>query len=216
MPLANTWRRLLVLGAAVLLFREVSAQDRPVHALGIAAGFVLFASVWPRRWWLPARSPRQVVALLWPPLPVLAFLAFAPHLLANTPLGLDGTLGAGVAGLACYQAILNRSRMADGDPARTIADLGALRRYALAELRRPRPRLEDGWVSRLEALGLGRALERWRRRQGRAPGPGSSTPSAGFTGRAPERLVAPVGWAASLWVDGDEGEEEEADTANEA
>ena len=45
-----------------------------------------------------------------------------------------------------------------------LADLVRMRAYAQAELGRPRPQLDDRWIPRLRALGLGGAIDAWRAR----------------------------------------------------
>ena len=81
-----------------------------------------------------------------------------------------------------------------------------MRDYAAAELRRARPQLDDRWIPRLRALGLGRAIDAWRARHGAAramPPDSTDRPQitmAHFTGVGPKPWAGPPHWSASLLV----------------
>jgi hypothetical protein len=102
-------------------------------------------------------------------------------------------------------------------PYRKVRALALIRRFARSELKRPRPRLEDGWLPHLRALGLGEAIEAWRTRHGGAASlaPDLSSADAAdalaaprFTGSAPASVALPEGWTDGLYVDADEDEGE--------
>lgn len=96
-------------------------------------------------------------------------------------------------------------------------ELDAARRWALAELRKPRPDLSDAWVEALEALGAGRALARWKAGYGGAlgggdlgeMGPTDLRAGPGFTGEPPKAPVLPDGWIYGFSVDSDGDDDDE-------
>ncbi len=190
------------------------------EALPLAAGGVFFGvmvvGAWPGGWWHAGRPVRGLLVPL-----VMLFAAVAAfHLSLNRPLAPDVWTGSALAVLAGYALTLVRSRAPASGNGAIARDLSAMRRFAAAELRRPRPRLDDAWIPRLEALGLGRAIERWRARHGGAaampPDAGESAQTelltaARFTGRAPEPFRGPRGWSDALHVyemDDDDDDEE--------
>ena len=97
-----------------------------------------------------------------------------------------------------------------GRPRRRRGRPGTDARLRAAELRRPRPQLDDRWIPRLRALGLGGAIDAWRARHSGAaamPPEHGDRPlitTAHFTGMSPAPWVGPKGWATSLEVYADE------------
>ena len=96
-----------------------------------------------------------------------------------------------------------------------------MRAYAQAELRRPRPQLDDRWIPRLRALGLGGAIEAWRARHSGAaamPPEHGDRPlitTAHFTGMSPAPWVGPKGWADLLTVYADDEDDDDEDDVDE-
>jgi hypothetical protein len=92
-----------------------------------------------------------------------------------------------------------------------------MRAYADTELKRPRPQLDDRWIARLRALGLGPAIDAWRARHA---GAGAMPPEVGdrplitsahFTGVGPAPWSGPKGWQTALTVydDAEYGDDED-------
>jgi hypothetical protein len=106
--------------------------------------------------------------------------------------------------------------MSGGDDG-VVADLLRMRAYAQAELKRPRPQLDDRWIPRLRALGLGPAIDAWRQRHAGAgamppePGDRPLITTAHFTGRGPAPWSGPKGWDAALTVYADAEDDEHED-----
>lgn len=138
-----------------------------------------------------------------------ATLALSP----NTPL--SGAAALGLAVLSTGHCVGLMARLPKPGPA--DLELDAARRWALLELRRPRPDLRDAWVDALEALGARRALARWKTRYGGSfasgdlDDPGATDLRAGplFTGDPPKAPTLPGGWIYGFSVDSDEEGDEE-------
>jgi hypothetical protein len=183
------------------VFRYAGPLFDVLPVLGIWA-FLTIALVngWPRRWWYPGRPLRPLVL----PLLLLYAMQATALLMTNRPLPAEGWAAAAIAALAGYFLTLVRSRTPVGDGA--IADVLRMRAFAQAELERPRPQLDDRWIPRLRALGLGPAIDAWRHRHsggGAMPpevGDRPSITNAHFTGRSPAPWVGPDGWAEALTV----------------
>ena len=145
----------------------------------------------------------------------LGLLGAALALSPNTPL--SGAVALGLAVLSTGHCVGLMARMPKPGPA--DLELDAARRWALAELRKPRPDLSDTWIDALEALGAGRALARWKARHSGALGGGDLGEmgpmdlSAGppFTGEPPKPPALPGGWIYGFSVGGDEEEDEDDD-----
>src|SRR5205085_592483 len=75
----------------------------------------------------------------------------------------EGWAASAIVALAGYFLTLVRSRLPAAGGG-VVADLMRMRAYAEAELLRARPQLDDRWIARLRALGLGPAIEAWRAR----------------------------------------------------
>ncbi len=157
---------------------------------------VALVNGWPTGWWSPGRPVRGLLA----PLVVLFVLQLTLLLIPNRPLPAEGWAASAIVALAGYFLTLVRSRLPLGDGG-VLADLVRMRAYAQAELRRPRPQLDDRWIPRLRALGLGGAIEAWRARHSGAaamPPEHGDRPlitTAHFTGMSPAPWVGPKGWA---------------------
>jgi hypothetical protein len=209
-------RRLLV--AALLVpaglfgfvqqFRAVAGNDYLLFVLmfNVLAGVLVV--VWPWSWWYSGRPklPLMLPFGLW----LLGFLAL--QLSVNRPLPPDAWFGAALVVLACHATLLAVSRMPMREPYLGPRDLARIARFAAAELRRASPKLEDEWIPRLRALGLGRAIDRWRSRHGDLAfmPPDLSTVDAGevrsnpaFTGRTRDPLALPRGWIDAFRLDTD-------------
>jgi hypothetical protein len=174
---------------------------------------VLLVMAWPRAWW-HGGLPRRGLLI---PLFFLTTLFLAVHLSVNRPLPAQVWVGTALAALAGFAIVLGGSRMPASGPYRKVRALALIRRFARSELKRPRPRLEDGWLPHLRALGLGEAIEAWRTRHGGAASlaPDLSSADAAdalaaprFTGSAPASVALPEGWTDGLYVDADEDEGE--------
>ena len=197
------------IGLMVKSLLEHTTPDPAALFASLVAGNAI-VSIWPvgsssRR--APLGSILVVVALL-------GLLGTAIALTPNTPLGGMGALGLAilsVGNVAGYLTRLPKSLPVD-------LEFEAARNWALAELRRPRPALRDAWVESLEALGSGRAIKSWKKRQegalSAAPdmseGGGDVVTGPPFTGEAPHPPVLPPDWVDGFSVyggedDGDEG-----------
>jgi hypothetical protein len=182
-----------------------------------AAGIVVFVVValvtgWPAAWWHAGRPVRGLLV----PLVLLFAIALGWLLTPNRPLPSEAWIAMAAMVLAGYFVTLVRSRVPRGQGG-ALADLVRMRRFAAGELRRPRPQLEDRWIPRLQALGLGGAIEAWRTRHGGAfaappelGGGGPIVTTATFTGRTPAPWAGPDGWTEVLYVDDEERTEGEA------
>ena len=150
----------------VNVFRYAGPLGDVVPILAIWA-FLTVALVngWPTGWWYPGRPVRGLIA----PLVVLFVLQLTLLLIPNRPLPAEGWAASAIVVLAGYFLTLARSRMPGGDGG-VVADLLRMRAYAQAELQRPRPQLDDRWIPRLRALGLGGAIDAWRARHSGAGG----------------------------------------------
>ncbi len=143
----------------------------------------------------------------------LGLLGAALALSPNTPL--SGAAALGLAFLSTGHCVGLIARMPKPGPA--DLELDAARRWALAELRKPRPDLRDDWVDALEGLGAGRALARWKARYGGSFGGGDLGEmgpmdlSAGppFTGAPPKPPILPGGWIRGFSVDRDDDDDDE-------
>jgi hypothetical protein len=174
---------LLALGLA-LAFNDMRnpVQSSPPYAIG--AGFV----------------GGFVVGLLPLPMALLSLGNAALQIVPSVPLSPWGAAGIAVLFLAQYPGRLRWGISRTDAVGRRRDDLLLCREWALRQLKKPRPALNDAWIPHLEALGLGGALKDWRRRGGGAPVLGApdladmadaSEAMAGppFTGNAP---VAPA------------------------
>jgi len=187
--------------------------------IGAIVVFIVLALVtgWPAGWWHPGRPARGLLV----PLVLLFAIAFAWLFMPNRPLSPDAWLAVAVMTLAGFFITLVRSRVPRRQEG-AVADLVRMRRFAAGELRRPRPQLEDAWIPRLRALGLGREIDAWKTRHG---GGWSATPQMGdgrpivttatFTGRAPAPWTGPAGWVQALYVYDEDDEEEAADASEQ-
>jgi hypothetical protein len=216
-------------GVGIQLHAVVALRDvLPLVAVANALTAMGLLGLWPGSWWHGARPRRSAVSLLLLPLGALLLAVLAFELAFERPLPAQAWAGAAIAAGGAYGVVLARSRMpSSGDPWRTRRALARVARYARAELRRARPRLDDRWIPHLEALGLGPEVARWHTAHG---GVASLAPELGtaeahelhaappFTGRA-AGFVAPPGWADALYVlsreereeiEREEAEEEEA------
>lgn len=159
----------------------------------------------------PTRRP-GVISILVGVL-TLGLLGAALALSPNTPL--SGAAALGLAVLSTGHCVGLMARMPRPGPA--DLELDAARRWALGELRKPRPDLRDAWVDALEALGAGPTLARWKARHAGSFGGGDLGEmdpmdlSAGppFTGEPPKAPVLPGGWIYGFGVDRDEDDDED-------
>lgn len=168
-------------------------------------------------WWYPGRPVRGLLA----PLVVLVVLQLTLLLIPNRPVPAETWAASAIAVLAGYFLTLARARMPAGHGG-VVADLLRMRAYAHAELQRPRPQLDDRWIPRLRALGLGRAIEAWRTRYSGAaamppePGDRPLITTAHFTGMSPAPWVGPKGWAHALTLFADDEDDDESDDEGES
>jgi len=201
---------LLFVFGVIDVFRHAGPLFDVVPILGIWAFYTLgIVKGWPNARWYPGRP---VLALLLP-LVLLFVMQVALLLFPNRPLPAEGWAASAIAVLAGYFLTLVRSRVAAGR-GDVAADLLRMRAYADGELQRPRPQLDDRWVPRLRALGLGRAIEAWRARHGGASGMPPDhgdrplITTAHFTGLWAAPWVGPEGWARALRVYADDEEDD--------
>jgi hypothetical protein len=207
---------LLFVFGLVNVFRYAGPLFDVMPILAIWAFFTLgLVNGWPAGWWYPGRPVRGLLV----PLVVLFVLQLSLLLIVNRPLPAEGWAASAIVALAGYFLTLARSRI-PGGPGDVAADLLRMRAYAHGELQRPRPQLDDRWIPRLRALGLGPAIEAWRARHSGAaamPPEHGDRPlitTAHFAGMAPAPWAGPDGWAHALTVyadDEDDDDEEDAD-----
>ena len=211
--LARVGLMLVFVFGLVNVFRYAGPLGDVVPVLALWA-FLTVALVngWRTGWWSPGRQVRGLLA----PLVVLFVLQLTLLLSPNRPLPAEGWAASAIVVLAGYFFTLARSRLPAGDGG-VVADLLRMRAYADAELQRPRPQLDDRWIPRLRAMGLGGAIEAWRARHSGAaamPPEHGDRPlitTAHFTGRSPAPWVGPKGWADALSVFADDEDDDEAD-----
>jgi hypothetical protein len=206
---------LAAIGGVVFALTEIDARHGeaiPVLGMAFFAGITLVAK-WPKDWWFPGRSTGALLV----PLVLLTVLALAMQLILNRPIPPLASAGVSLAVVAAFVAVLLRSRAPERGPGRLAADVQRMRRFARRELTRPRPQLEDGWIPRLRAIGLAKAIDQWRATFGHtfAPPsePGGAVPitTARFTGLAPAAWDGPSGWLYHYFVGADDEDDEDTD-----
>jgi hypothetical protein len=206
---------LLFAGGLAAVFRYAGPLFDVVPILAIWTFFVVaLVNGWPTGWWYPGRPVRGLLV----PLVLLVLMQHTMLLMPNRPLPAEGWMASAIAVVAAYFLLLARSRMPTDADGGATGDLLRMRAFAQHELERPRPQLDDRWIPRLRALGLGPAIEAWRYRHsgGAAMPPDTSDrptiTNAHFTGRSPAPWVGPPGWAEALTVydDAADGDDEDA------
>lgn len=201
--------------AAGVAFMVKSLTDRTMDdPLPLLAGLVpgnILVTLWPVG--SAARRPGLLAVLIG--MFGLGVLGAALALSPNTPL--SGAAALGLTVLSTGHCLGLIARLPKAGP--TDLELDAARRWAMAELRRPRPDLRDAWVDSLEAIGASRALARWKARhagsfEGGDMSDMTSTPvGPPFTGEAPRPPTLPGGWIYGFSVD--EGDDEEDEDGEE-
>jgi hypothetical protein len=203
-------------GFVFALTRIGAGQGDAVPILAIACFAALtVVAAWPKAWWTRGRPIRGLLVSL----VILTLLVIVLHLTLNRPFPPLTFAGISAAALLGYLVTLLRSRAPDTGLGRLSGDVYRMRRFARRELRRPRPQLEDGWIPRLRAIGLGRAIERWRAAHvGGASAPpdfGGAAPitTAHFSGVAPPPWDGPRGWlfGYAVFPDDEDDEDDEDD-----
>lgn len=195
------------------VFTNVGPVYDVVPIVGIWAFFtVALVNAWPAGWWYPGRPVRGLLVAL----VLLYAMQLTVLFMPNRPLPAESWAASALAVVAAYFLTLARARRPGGHGG-VVTDLLQMRAYAQAELKRPRPQLDDRWIPRLRALGLGTAIDAWRARHagaGAMPPEGSDRPlitTAHFTGRGPAPWSGPKGWDATLTVYGDADYEDDED-----
>ncbi|MEO5819619.1 MAG: hypothetical protein ABIT71_03880, partial [Vicinamibacteraceae bacterium] len=151
---------LLFVGGLIGVFKNIGPLFDVAPILGIWAFFtVALVNAWPTGWWYPGRPVRGLLVTL----VLLYAMQLTALLIPNRPLPAEGWVASAIAVVAAYFLTLVRARMPGGHDG-VITNLLRMRAYAYDELQRPRPQLDDRWIPRLRALGLGRAIETWRAR----------------------------------------------------
>ena len=209
----------LGVGAFIFTFNRIGPGQSDAVPILVIAGFIGASLVagWPKAWWSPGRPVRGLLV----PLVLLTLLMLAMHLTVNRPFPPLAWAGASAAVLAGSLVTIWRSRAPDTGLGRLAGDAFRMRRFARAELSRPRPQLDDAWIPRLRALGLGKAIDAWRARHGGAFSPppefGGAAPitTARFTGMAPQPWAGPTGWLFYYEVSADDDEDEEDEENDE-
>jgi hypothetical protein len=110
---------------------------------------------------LRSRAPWPGGVFLLVTLGIASVYVVTAHFVPNTPIGPNGAIGLSLMVLGGYAAALARTFLR-GPREEILETLWRSRTWAAAQLRRSRPALKDAWISRLEALGLGPAVKRWR------------------------------------------------------
>ena len=193
------------------VLRYVGPVFDVVPIVGIWAFFtVALVNGWATGWWFPGRPVRGLLV----PLILLWAMQLTVLFMPNRPLPAEGWAASAIAVVSGYFLTLARARK-PGGAGGVVTDLLRMRAYAEAELQRPRPQLDDRWIPRLRALGLGPAIDAWRARHagaGAMPpeiGDRPSITSAHFTGKGPAPWSGPTGWSAALtvWDDADDADD---------
>jgi hypothetical protein len=208
----------LTLLGIVLQFRALNHPDAfPLVVIANAVALLL-TRAWPKGWWCTTRPARGLLVPLL--LMIVGYLAL--HLTMNRPLPAQAWVGGALVVLACHANVLAGSRMRTGGAYTRLRHFARIRRFAVGELRRPNPRLEDAWTTRLEALGLRQEIARWRERLG---GEGQLAPDMSsvaaadawsgprYTARVPEPFAGPAGWSEALYVYVDAGPDQDDDSS---
>jgi hypothetical protein len=221
-PVGSTVALILGLTGFALLIVDLIVTDRPPLVLfACIVAIAVIGGTWSSRY--PAKLDRSRVAdaLLAVPLLLLIAAVAAIHILFNETVGMYAAAGITLFALGRFQSILNgKRRVIVGDRQR-LADLAQARAYAARELRTGGPRLEDGWIPHLEALGLRDAIETWRDRAEKQRGMTAGlaridAASPRFTGRAPSVTSLPQGWSNGFWIVEEDGTDEEDEDRGES
>jgi hypothetical protein len=191
------------------------SRDEEVIAIvlvNVAALVITF--LWPKQWWhsgLPKRG-------LFLHLIVLILLYGALHLAINRPYPADVWTYSAVSILAYFVAQLVSARAPALGAMNRQRDVSQVRHYAIGELHKPAPNLDDRWIYHLVAMGLAPDIERWSNAHPDALHSGSSASenqfnrpicSSPFTGLPPEPWPGPPGWAEVFEVSSAELDEDE-------
>ncbi len=217
-PLLSALHLAFMAGGVGLMAKGLTDQTMtdpaPLFA-GLVPGIILVTL------WTAGSRPRRpgLLSILGGVL-ILGLLGATLALSPNTPL--SGVAALGLAVLSTGHGVGLMARLPRPGP--DDLELDAARRWALLELRKPRPDLRDAWVDALEALGVRRALARWKTRYGGSfagadlADMGSTELPAGppFTGDPPRAPTLPGGWIYGFSVESDEEEDEESGEQNRA
>ena len=210
--LAALYMGTIAVGVALMfksLVDEVLADPAPLFG-GLLPGYFL-VRLWPSG--APTRRPSALLVLF--TMTVFGLLGVALALTPNTPLGAPA---AAALALLCFAHCLG---YLSGLPRSDASDLEfeAARRFALEELRRPRPALRDAWVESIEALGGRRALARWKKKYGSQAFGGApdlsevnlteAVSGPPFTGEPLPPAPLPPYWETGFFVDSKDDEEDE-------
>jgi len=210
-PLLSALHLAFMAGGVGLMAKSLTdqtmADPAPLFA-GLVPGNILVTM-----WAAGSKARRPGVLSILSGVLALGLLGAALALSPNTPL--SGGAALGLAVLSAGHCVGLIARLPKPGPA--DLELDAARRWALLELRKPRPDLRDVWVDVLEALGARRALARWKARHGGSFGggdlgdTGSPELPAGppFTGDPPKAPALPGGWIYGFSAEDDEEGDEE-------
>jgi hypothetical protein len=195
------------------VFRHLGpAFDVAPIAGGWAFFTIAFVNGWPAGWWFRGRPARGLLV----PLVTLMVLQWGWLFVPNQPVPAIGWLASAVAVIAGFYVTLARARMPGGEGG-VVADLVRMRDYAREELEKARPQLDDRWIPRLQAMGLGPDIDKWRARHmlmGAMPPEHGDRPritNAQFTGLGPAPWKGPADWLDALLVFADQEEPEDVD-----
>jgi len=189
----------------LIQFRTLSTVDLVFFVIIANGAAFMIAASWPKGWWHAGQPKRGLLV----PLVILTAGYLGLNLAVNRPVPAAAWVGGALVVLACHAITLAKSRMRADAPRMLPRHLSRIRRFAAAELRRPRPRLEDAWIPHLQALGLEPQLEAWRARSEAASHSPVDLADVGedgamgprFTGRVPVPFVAgPPGWVDGLYI----------------
>lgn len=154
---------LLFIAGLLIAIQESVRLGREPAVFGAALiSASILTSLWPRNLARNAiRASLVATLLLLIPL-ILAFAVIVEvHFAAAMPPGVYGSVGLALALVATYKAILAGSATRDSAAMRPLI---RARTWLRNELKSATPRLRDEHIPWLLALGLGRDVERWRRR----------------------------------------------------
>jgi hypothetical protein len=171
----------LFVAGVVIAFQDTIRNGRePAVTAAILVSCSMLYNIWPDSIIRPAVRARLAASLLLLiPLVLMTAAIVFIHFTGEIPPGFYGSAGLAIAYLGTYKALLAGSASRDTPE---VAQLARARRWLRNELKSERPRLRDDSIPWLTALGLGRDIERWRRRNETAE---SRFASSEWTGRAP-------------------------------
>ena len=153
---------LFIAGLFIAIQESVRLNREPAVFGAALISASILTSLWPRNLARNAiRTSLPATLLLLIPLLVAFAVIVEVHFAPPLPPGVYGSVGLALALFGTYKAILAASATRDSAEMRPLV---RARTWLRGELRSATPRLRDEQIPWLTALGLGKDVERWRRR----------------------------------------------------